>query len=102
MVGGKQQRRRPGAPPVSLSIAFLRLPRGTPPLLHHREPPGAREEEVSPMGSEGPNPDRKSSDGYLEKATVSLGVRIQMARMLHPPPDMAYRGMARREEEPCR
>jgi hypothetical protein len=56
------------------------------------------------MGSEGANPDGdgKSSDGYLEKATVSLGVRIQMARTLHPPPDMACRGMARREEEPCR
>ena len=58
---------------------------------------------MSPKGSEGPNPDRKSSDGHLEKATASCGVRIQMARTLHPPPDMARRGMGGKEEgeEPC-
>jgi hypothetical protein len=32
---------------------------------------------------------------YLENATVSCGVRIQIARTLHPPPDMARRRWGR-------
>jgi hypothetical protein len=36
---------------------------------------------------------REDSKLHLEKATASCGVRIQIARTLHPPPDMALAGV---------
>lgn len=97
MVGGQRHLRRPGAPTVSLSVSFFLLPRGTPPLLHHSEPPGAREEEVSPMGSEGAILTGKlgwvPGEGYCV-------VGRKDPDGAYAAPAAGHGRMARREEEP--